>query len=88
MVSSACKGIFLVELSLFLGVEDGILDLLAVRAESGAVYAVGASKELGIFGVDLDILPARFLPSARHQLHLLWEFYKVWSIICLSIYLR
>ena len=80
MVSSACKGIFLVELSLLLGVEDGVLDLLAVRAESSAVYAVGACKELSIFGVDLDILPARFLPSAGYQLHLLWDFYKVWSI--------
>ena len=88
MVSSACKGIFLVELSLLLGVEDGVLERLAVRAESGAVYAVGASKELGIFGVDLNIFPARFLPSARHQLHLLWDFYRVWSINCLSIYLR
>ena len=80
MVSSACEGIFLIELSLLLSLVMGVLELLAMRAESSAIYAVGAGKELGILGVDLDVLPARFLPSAGNQLHLFWDIYKVWSM--------
>ena len=75
-VGSACEGIFLVELFRLFLVEVEILFWdLRVRRKASAIDAVGAGEELSVLGVDLNIFPTRFLPSAWHQLHLSLNIY-------------
>tara|TARA_B110000503_G_C6825553_1_gene280647 strand:- start:169 stop:381 length:213 start_codon:yes stop_codon:yes gene_type:complete len=66
-----CEGILLVELAGFSLVEAFSHLGLGIGAEADRVNAVGAAEELSCLGLNLNIFPARLLPSARHELHIL-----------------